>query len=127
LAWLKPLCNEYFGSIKDAVNGQYIPKVSVEILTPNGESTGLGFVANNIGSFSYDVNALAKLRLSSVGYATTVVPANYFAANGGGNTYSMQRALTDLPGVTVTFTKSKNNWLLYLIGAAVVTKILKVW
>lgn len=116
-----------FGSIKDAVNGQYIPKVSVEILTPNGESTGLGFVANNIGSFSYDVNALAKLRLSSVGYATTVVPANYFAANGGGNTYSMQRALTDLPGVTVTFTKEKNSWLLYLIIAAVVTKILKVW
>lgn len=117
---------QLLGTLKDATTGQYLPGATIEVLNFEGKPTGKSVAANNMGSFVLDVVDNAKLLVTHVGYKPTLVDANYFDP---GNILEMDRAATELEGVTVTVKKKtkSNNWIIYVIGAAVVTKILKLW
>lgn len=116
-----------YGTIKDGQTGAGIPGASVMVLDAAGNASNVGFATNSLGSFQYDVNPLAKLQITSVGYAPVTVPANYFASNGGGGSLSMNRSASMLDEVVVSFKKPGGNGWLWLIGGVVVAKILKLW
>jgi hypothetical protein len=116
---------QVLGTIKDATSGEFLERATIEVLTFDGKPTGRIVQAQYSGAFELEVAENAKMLITHVGFRPTLVDADYFR---GGAVLELDRADTELEAVTVTVKKkSKTNWLLYLVGAAVVTKLLKLW
>lgn len=116
---------DIIGTLMDEGTRDWIPGASIEVLDVNGRKTGAGFVSNTYGSFATSVPQGSKLLISHVNYYPVTVKADYFE---NGEVLELSRKIAGLAEVTVTAKKSKNsNWLFWVIGGAVATKILKLW
>lgn len=117
---------EIIGTLIDSGTREYVKNASIKILDTTGRDTGQGFPANNIGSFVATVPIGAQLLISHVNYYPVKVKADFFD---GGAILEMDRKVAGLDEVVVTATKKKkqNNWLLWVVGGVVVSKLLKIW
>lgn len=115
---------DIIGTLMDEGTRDWIPGASIEILDVNGRKTGAGFTSNTYGSFATTVPLGSKLLISHVNYYPITVKADYFE---NGEVLEMSRKIAGLPEVTVTAKKKNSNWLLWVLGGAVATKLLKLW
>lgn len=111
-----------YGTVKSNADLKGIPNATITVLWPSG-AVSMQQAANNNGAFSVDVEGTERIVISSVGYATSNLPASYFAGKQNAVAYLFPKA-TDLPEVVVT--PKKNFPWLWLIAAAVIAKASKI-
>lgn len=108
------------GYIKNT-SGQPVPFATVSVYDAYFEATGEAVAANAAGYFSINIdlsNEPYALGISSVGYQNVSVKLPGFV---NGSTITMQSYYKDLDPVVVSSSKkNKWDWVLALIGVAVV-------